>query len=51
MTSGSASRPPRPPGYWDRIDRIVRQAPPLTDSQRAKIRVIFHQPNVTKEAA
>ncbi|MFE3125283.1 hypothetical protein ACFXHD_17880 [Streptomyces hydrogenans] len=44
-------RPARPDGYWERIDRIVSQAPPLTDAQRARLRVIFHQTDVTKEAA
>ncbi|MGW6243832.1 hypothetical protein [Streptomyces roseolus] len=46
-----APRPARPAGYWERIDRIVSQAPPLTDAQRARLRVIFQQTNVTKEAA
>ncbi|MFF5029217.1 hypothetical protein ACFY2J_34040 [Streptomyces collinus] len=40
--------PDRPAGYWERIARIVDQAPPLTDDQRARIRAAFHQP---KEAA
>lgn len=44
-------RPARPPGYWARIDRIVDQAPPLTDLQRAKLRAIFHQPGDRKEQA
>ncbi|MEU6944264.1 hypothetical protein ABZ957_03315 [Streptomyces sp. NPDC046316] len=44
-------RPARPAGYWERVDRIVRQAPPLSDAQRAKLRTIFHQTDVTKEAA
>ncbi|MFE7803987.1 hypothetical protein ACFU51_04835 [Streptomyces sp. NPDC057430] len=43
-------RPARPAGYWERIDRIVAQAPPLTDAQRAKLRTIFHQ-TTAKEAA
>lgn len=46
-----APRPARPAGYWERIDRIVSQAPPLTDAQRARLRVIFHHTDVTKEAA
>lgn len=37
-------RPERPAGYWERIDRIVATAPPLTDTQRAIIRTAFHQP-------
>ncbi|MFF7180167.1 hypothetical protein [Streptomyces sp. NPDC008121] len=44
-------RPARPAGYWERIDRIVGQAPPLSDAQRAKLRTIFHQATITKEAA
>ncbi|MFE8944529.1 hypothetical protein [Streptomyces sp. NPDC007856] len=43
-------RPARPAGYWDRVRRIVDQAPPLTDDQRARIRAAFHQP-APKEAA
>ncbi|KOG73524.1 hypothetical protein ADK77_08295 [Streptomyces antibioticus] len=42
--------PARPAGYWDRVRRIVDQAPPLTDDQRARIRAAFHQP-AAKEAA
>lgn len=49
--SQAPGRPERPAGYWERIDRIVAKAPPLTDAQRARLRVIFHQSNVTKEAA
>ncbi|MEU5707908.1 hypothetical protein [Streptomyces flaveolus] len=44
------SRPVRPAGYWERVRRIVDQAPPLTDDQRARIRAAFHQP-AAKEAA
>ncbi|WP_228979662.1 hypothetical protein [Streptomyces sp. DH12] len=44
-------RPARPAGYWERIDRLVDQAPPLTDDQRARLRVIFHQTTSAKEAA
>lgn len=36
--------PARNAAYWARIDRIVDQAPPLTDEQRAVIRTAFHQP-------
>ncbi|MDX3689916.1 hypothetical protein PV726_06110 [Streptomyces europaeiscabiei] len=42
-----ANRPVRDPdparnaAYWARIDRIVDQAPPLTDEQRAVIRTAF----------
>lgn len=39
---GRAARPPRPAGYWERIERIVAQGPPLTDEQRARIRVALH---------
>ncbi|MGW6142140.1 hypothetical protein [Streptomyces sp. NPDC055140] len=42
--------PARPAGYWDRVRRIVDQAPPLTDDQRARIRAAFHQP-ASREAA
>ncbi|MFE8962127.1 hypothetical protein [Streptomyces iakyrus] len=44
------ARPERPAGYWERIDRIVATAPPLTDDQRARIRAAFHQPEA-REAA
>ncbi|MDQ0795606.1 hypothetical protein [Streptomyces sp. B1I3] len=37
--------------YWARIRRIVDQAPPLTDHQRAVIRAAFHQPADQKERA
>lgn len=37
-------RPARPPGYWARVDRIVSQAPPLDNDQRARIRAAFHRP-------
>lgn len=37
--------------YWARIRRIVDQAPPLNDLQRARIRAAFHQPAETKERA
>lgn len=30
--------------YWERVRRIVDQAPPLDDEQRAQILVIFQQP-------
>lgn len=35
--------PEKNAAYWERVARIVDQAPPLTDAQRARIRVIFHQ--------
>ncbi|SED26039.1 hypothetical protein SAMN05216532_3981 [Streptomyces sp. 2231.1] len=47
---GAPGRPPRPAGYWERVTRIVDQAPPLADSQRAAIRAAFFQP-APKEAA
>ncbi|MFJ9020769.1 hypothetical protein ACIRPU_12415 [Streptomyces sp. NPDC102259] len=40
-TPGPPPRPARPPGYWERIDRIVSQAPPLSDEQKAVIRTAF----------
>ncbi|MGW3024804.1 hypothetical protein [Streptomyces sp. NPDC001221] len=49
-TSGRPARPERPAGYWERIDRIVSQAPPLSDTQRAIIRAQFHAP-AAREAA
>ncbi|MFB7739600.1 hypothetical protein ACFC08_35675 [Streptomyces sp. NPDC056112] len=42
--------PARNRAYWERIDRIVAAAPPLTDTQRAVIRAAFHQPSA-REAA
>ncbi|MFI0772346.1 hypothetical protein ACH4TQ_46885 [Streptomyces sp. NPDC021218] len=47
---GRPARPARPADYWERIDRIVDQAPPLTNEQRAIIRAAFHQPTA-REAA
>ncbi|MEU3292989.1 hypothetical protein ABZ722_11575 [Streptomyces longwoodensis] len=44
-------RPARPAGYWERVTRIVDQAPPLTDQQRALIRAAFHQPADRRTAA
>lgn len=44
-------RPARPPGYWERIDALVSEAPPLTDLQRARLRAIFHQPTGREEKA
>jgi hypothetical protein len=38
---GRPARPERPPGYWERIDRIVAAAPPLSAEQRAIIRTAF----------
>ncbi|MDX3042705.1 hypothetical protein PV383_36835 [Streptomyces caniscabiei] len=43
-----ADRPVRDPdpkrnaAYWARIDRIVAEAPPLSNEQRAVIRTAFH---------
>lgn len=48
---GTPGRPARPAGYWERVTRIVDQAPPLTDYQRAQIRAAFHAPAALKEAA
>lgn len=36
---GSLGRPPRPAGYWERVEAIVAQAPPLSDHQRANNRI------------
>jgi hypothetical protein len=35
------SDPARNAAYWERVARIVGQAPPLTDQQRAVIRAAF----------
>lgn len=44
--------PVRNAAYWARIERIVDEAPPLTDEQRAAIRLAFHRPAApTREAA
>ncbi|MGM1079668.1 hypothetical protein ACS0VI_26015 [Streptomyces sp. H28] len=43
--------PARNAAYWARIRRIVDQAPPLTDDQRAHIRAAFHQPETRRAAA
>ena len=57
VSSGRPARPvrfedpARNAAYWERIDRIVDQAPPLTDDQRARIRAAFHQPAAIREAA
>jgi hypothetical protein len=48
---GRPARPERPAGYWERIDRIVSQAPPLTAEQRIKIRAIFQQSRQRMEKA
>jgi hypothetical protein len=49
-SSGRPARPERPAGYWERIDRIVAAAPPLSDEQKAIIRAQFHAPKA-REAA
>ncbi|MGW4437036.1 hypothetical protein ACWELO_14935 [Streptomyces sp. NPDC004596] len=38
--------------YWDRVTKVVDQAPPLTDQQRAHLRVLFmgSAPYVTRQA-
>lgn len=43
--------PKRNAAYWARIDRIVSEAPPLSNEQRAVIRTAFHAPAPTGEAA
>lgn len=35
--------PARNAAYWARIDRIVSEAPALTDEQRAAVRTAFHR--------
>ena len=50
-TLGRPARPERPAGYWERIDRIVSAAPPLSDDQRARIRAAFFQPEARRAAA
>jgi hypothetical protein len=37
--------------YWARIRRVVDQAPPLSNSQRARIRAAFFQPVDRQEKA
>lgn len=49
--SNVPGRPARPPGYWERIDRIVDEAPELSPLQRARIRAAIHQPTERREAA
>jgi hypothetical protein len=44
------SDPKRNAAYWERIRRIVDEAPPLTTEQKAILRTLFHQPT-TREAA
>ncbi|WP_432135174.1 hypothetical protein [Streptomyces sp. bgisy154] len=43
--------PARNAAYWARIDAIVDTAPPLTDEQKAAIRLAFHQPQDRRAAA
>lgn len=53
-TAAGDSGPDRPATdpYWDRIRRLVDEAPPLTVEQRAALRVIFHgSTSVRAEAA
>ena len=50
-TLGRPARPEPPAGYWERIDRIVSAAPPLSDDQRARIRAAFFQPEARRAAA
>lgn len=45
------SDPARNRAYWERVQRVVAAAPPLTDEQRAKLRVIFHSSTTTEGAA
>lgn len=48
---GRPVQPHRDAAYWARVRRIVDQAPPLTDDQRARIRTAFHQPHPERRAA
>ncbi|MEU7376574.1 hypothetical protein [Streptomyces albidoflavus] len=41
--------PAKSAAYWAHIRAVVDAAPPLTDTQRARIRAAFHQPG--QEAA
>ncbi|GAA3727586.1 hypothetical protein [Streptomyces tremellae] len=56
-TPGRPARPVRDPdparnaAYWARIERTVAAAPPLSDEQRARLRVIFHPTTAAKGAA
>ncbi|MGW3416492.1 hypothetical protein [Streptomyces phaeochromogenes] len=50
-SSGRPARPERPAGYWERVDRIVDAAPPLSTDQRARIRAAFFQPEARRAAA
>lgn len=49
-TPGRPARPGTPADYWQRVERIASEAPPLTPDQRARIRAAFHQP-AAREAA
>ncbi|NUL03571.1 hypothetical protein HRW07_10055 [Streptomyces lunaelactis] len=44
-------RPARPAGYWERIDRLVAEAPPLTEGQKIRLRAIFQQAAERRKAA
>lgn len=45
--------PARPGGaaYWARVQAIVDEAPPLSDEQRATIRLAIHNTPTTRRAA
>lgn len=43
--------PARNTAYWRRVERLVDAAPPLSDRQRAAIRVAFHQTGDREEQA
>jgi len=55
--AGTTGRPVRDPdparnaAYWARIDRLVDAAPPLSDHQRAVIRIAFSEPTRHEAAA
>lgn len=48
---GRAAADHRDAAYWDRVRRIVDQAPPLSDTTRARLRAILHQPGSKEQAA
>lgn len=59
-TAGGVATPPARPvrfedparnaAYWERIQRCVDQAPPLTPEQRAVIRTAFSAPRAQEAA-
>lgn len=43
--------PARNAAYWRRIERVVATAPPLTDAQRAALRIAFQRPQTAAARA